>query len=258
MASLPPLWATTANMDVFIHNRYLLEHKALAQLHWKAHLRLKLEGYWLRSRLHRVQTLIVQTPSMQRLVQNNLQRTADVFPFADLTITSQSKHDIHYDFLYVASGEAHKNHRTLIKAWVLLAQQQQFPRLCLTLCPRLFPDLVAWIEGQQQQYALQVQCLGELKQADIARLYKQSKALIYPSTFESFGLPLLEAVSHALPVLASDLAYVHDVIHPSHVFDPQSASSIAAQVTACTYQPAQWVKPIADAHHFVQHVFEVT
>jgi glycosyltransferase involved in cell wall biosynthesis len=54
--------------------------------------------------------------------------------------------------------------------------------------------------------------------------------LIYPSQLESFGLPLVEAVSLGLDVIASELDYVRDVVYPVQTFDPTSALSIARAV----------------------------
>jgi glycosyltransferase involved in cell wall biosynthesis len=54
--------------------------------------------------------------------------------------------------------------------------------------------------------------------------------LIYPSLFESFGLPLLEARQAGLPIIAAELDYVRDIVEPVVSFDPESALSIARAV----------------------------
>ena len=48
--------------------------------------------------------------------------------------------------------------------------------------------------------------------------------------FESFGLPLLEAKFLGLPILASELDYVRDVVEPTETFDPESPVSISRAV----------------------------
>jgi glycosyltransferase involved in cell wall biosynthesis len=65
---------------------------------------------------------------------------------------------------------------------------------------------------------------------EISGLDAQAKALIFPSLFESFGLPLLEAAKAGLPILASERDYVRDVVKPVASFDPESALSIARAV----------------------------
>jgi glycosyltransferase involved in cell wall biosynthesis len=64
----------------------------------------------------------------------------------------------------------------------------------------------------------------------ISGLYAQCGALIYPSLFESFGLPLLEARLAGVPILAAERDYVRDVITPAVSFDPESSLSIARAV----------------------------
>jgi glycosyltransferase involved in cell wall biosynthesis len=64
----------------------------------------------------------------------------------------------------------------------------------------------------------------------IKLLYGQVQALIFPSTFESFGLPLIEARQAGLPVLAPELDYVRDVLDPEQAFNPESPLSIARAV----------------------------
>ena len=57
-----------------------------------------------------------------------------------------------------------------------------------------------------------------------------SKALIFPSKYESFGLPLIEASKMHIPIIASELDFVRDVCNPIQTFDPNSAISIARAI----------------------------
>ena len=61
-------------------------------------------------------------------------------------------------------------------------------------------------------------------------LYANSRALIFPSKSESFGLPLVEAANMGLPIIAAELDYVRDVCIPVQTFDPDSPVSIARAV----------------------------
>ncbi len=55
-------------------------------------------------------------------------------------------------------------------------------------------------------------------------------ALIFPSKTESLGLPLIEAASAGLPIIASELDFVRDVCVPNETFDPYSSTSISRAV----------------------------
>ncbi|MBY0579459.1 MAG: glycosyltransferase [Burkholderiales bacterium] len=135
-----------------------------------------------------------------------------------------------YDFVYVASGEAHKNHRNLLEAWRLLADEGLKPSLALTIDPESYPFLANEISRHKQEYGLNIVNLGHVPAADIPAFYQSSSALIFPSQVESFGLPLIEATQLGLPVLAPELDYVRDVIQPAETFDPNSPVSIARAV----------------------------
>jgi glycosyltransferase involved in cell wall biosynthesis len=89
--------------------------------------------------------------------------------------------------------------------------------------------LCSWIDEQVGQYGLHI--ITKPGNSDqMAILYAQSSVLIYPSLFESFGLPLLEARQVGLPIIAAERDYVRDVVEPVESFDPESSSSIARAV----------------------------
>ncbi len=81
----------------------------------------------------------------------------------------------------------------------------------------------------------QVRFLGEsqpVDEADMRSLYAACDALFFPSTSEGFGLPLLEALCHRMPIFCSDLAVHREVLGASgHYFHPtDSPAQIAAVI----------------------------
>lgn len=259
LGNLPPLWANHGKQIVFIQNRYLIDDAALNHSPFSIRLRIFFERWWLRSREPYVKQFVVQTPTMQQLTKKALGRDASVLPFATLPAKKENAHDSGnkklYDFIYVASGEPHKNHRQLILAWIELAKKNNFPALCLTLDEQHFPQLCSWISSRVKTQGLQVTMTGNLSQSSVLNLYGQARALIYPSLLESFGLPMLEAVSCGLPVLAADIDYVRDVVHPTAVFNPHSAQSIAQAVLEFSYEPASFAIDLLNVKEFLSAVF---
>jgi len=57
----------------------------------------------------------------------------------------------------------------------------------------------------------QVQLLGRIDDKQLCALYNQARAFVYPSHYEGFGLPLLEAMACACPVIASSISSTHEV-----------------------------------------------
>jgi len=66
-------------------------------------------------------------------------------------------------------------------------------------------------------------------EADKWRILRQSRALVHCSLFEGFGLPVLEAMAHGVPVLCSDLPVLREVAELGALFvDPHDVEAIAA------------------------------
>lgn len=227
--NLPPLFRSSARVFVYLQNRYLTSSRPLAGLPWSARLRIRIERLWLCHRLHNA-TLLVQTETMLQEVRENIGCEANVVPFLPREVQpSAGQLPVLYDYLYVASGEPHKNHRRLLQAWVLLANRGFRPSLCLTLDTQRDAALCAWVERLVRQYGLCV-ANNPVPLSQISGLYAQCGALIYPSLFESFGLPLLEARRAGMSIVAAERDYVRDVVTPVVSFDPESALSIARAV----------------------------
>lgn len=69
---------------------------------------------------------------------------------------------------------------------------------------------------------------GYISDEALASLYRHARALVFPTLFEGFGLPVLEAQAFGVPVVCSDLPVLHEVAGAAAVFvDPYSAESIA-------------------------------
>ena len=260
--NLPPLFKLRGQVLLFVQNRYLIDDVSLNGFSIKTKLRLRIERLWLYNRILNVVEVFVQTPSMKKLMERRVKRevVVNVFPFMkDIERYSRRIKALevskikNYNFLYVASGEPHKNHRQLIEAWCLLAKEGLFPGLKLTLDRADFADLCFWLDRKVEQYQLKVENVGHLPHEKINNLYENTNALIYPSSFEAFGLPLIEARQKGLPVLASELDYVRDVLDPEHSFYPESAVSIARAVKRFMGIEEQ-VLPLHDANELIAEI----
>ncbi len=241
--NLPPLFPLKGEVLVFLQNRYLVDSISLEGFPLKTRLRLSAERFWLTACAHHVNQFIVQTASMKRLLCSKLacdEAVAHIWPFTLLT-SKQSPTDQekpvnkvepvkHFSFIYAASGDPHKNHRRLIEAWVLLAEEDLRFHLCVTVDHGRHSDLCKQMEEYAKQYQLNFINVGFLSHADLLEKYQSFDALIYPSLMESYGLPLIEAQQRGLKIIAAELDYVRDVANPEETFDPASAISIARAV----------------------------
>ena len=229
---LPPLLRNRAKIIVFLQNRNYLGLVPLKDFTWRTRQRLRFEQMLTRKLIDRCSEYWVQTPSMARelkKVYGEKSFSVRVLAFSQSLPLIDRSEKVLWDFLYPADGEAHKNHRSLVQAWVLLSQNGCKPSLALTLTLRDV-SLIQWIEKQITAYGLSITILGHLPFDELVSVYGKSRALIFPSISESFGLPLIEARQTGLPILASELDFVRDVCEPVQTFDPNSPTSIARAV----------------------------
>ena len=95
---------------------------------------------------------------------------------------------------YPATVSPHKGHATLLTAARALRDQARKFRVCLSGHGTEALSEPPMITGY-----------GYASRSCVEMLYRQSCAVVLPSLFEGFGLPLAEALAHGTPVICSDL-----------------------------------------------------
>ncbi|MGB9680852.1 MAG: glycosyltransferase, partial [Minisyncoccia bacterium] len=72
---------------------------------------------------------------------------------------------------------------------------------------------------------------GFLKDKDLIILYQNAKAFVFPSLYEGFGLPLLEAMSYRVPVICSATSSIPEIVsRAGYYFNPQSPIDMAQKI----------------------------
>lgn len=236
--NMPPIFSLKGIVFTLVQNRYLLSGINFYGLSSKAIIAILIQRIFLRLFRKNSNFFIVQTESMKTIFLRKFGSFVPIFvwPFlakknnpvaSDKKIITQTAKS----FIYPASGVPHKNHLSLIDAWIFLSKKGIFPKLFITIDEKKFPKLVKIIREKVDRFNLDVENIGVVSFEDLQVFYKKSDAMIFPSLFESFGLPLLEAPQFDLPVIASELDYVRDLGCPiKESFDPRSSVSIARAV----------------------------
>ena len=135
--------------------------------------------------------------------------------------------------LYVGGHARHKNLPRLIAAFARL----HFPSsLKLVITGWGKPGLIAQTESAIHRHGLEQRVLilsNRLREAELSSLYADCAAFVYPSLYEGFGLPVLEALAHGAPVACSNASSLPEVGGDAVLyFDPMSAGDIAAKMSA--------------------------
>lgn len=129
--------------------------------------------------------------------------------------------------LYVGSAYPHKNLETLVRAWAEVSSQTNgLFRLVLIGAPSVFYDrLERIISAEQIPHIIRVNYQSD---AALAAWYEQASAYVFPSLYEGFGLPPLEAMQCGVPIVASDASCLPEVLGPAaSYFDPTAPDDIA-------------------------------
>lgn len=233
--NIPPILCRAKLITVFFQNKLIVEKKFLNGFDIKQNFISSFEYALNLFFHHKVSTYIVQTKSMcSALSKSFLKNTNEgpqIIPFipSSIEITDALNAKKNWDFIYISSGDPHKNHRNLIESWKILASENIFPTLALTVGKEYF-ELCKVIDIAKLESGLKISNLGKIDHTAAIELYHKSKALIYPSVSESFGLPLIEASIIGTPIIAGELDFVRDVCIPSETFDPNSPNSIARSI----------------------------
>ncbi len=147
--------------------------------------------------------------------------------------TILQRHGLHYGGYLLAVGtlEPRKNLHTALAA---------FAQLPATL-RRRFPLVIAggtgWrmdafpISTRQMIARAEVILIGYVPQADLPALYAAARMLVYPSLYEGFGLPPLEAMASGVPVICADRASLPEVIGGAGILvDALDDQAMSAQI----------------------------
>jgi glycosyltransferase involved in cell wall biosynthesis len=128
---------------------------------------------------------------------------------------------------YPANGWRHKDHETLLRAFRLIREKRPDVRLVLTGFPFDVMDrLRPLFESLEESRA--VRHLGYVDRRDTIGLYAAASVMVFPSRFEGFGLPLLEAMACGTPIVCSPLASIPEVAGDAALYvDPGEPAALA-------------------------------
>jgi glycosyltransferase involved in cell wall biosynthesis len=126
--------------------------------------------------------------------------------------------------LYPAREWPHKNHERLFEAFAVLRTRH--------------PGLELVLPGYDGPAPTGVRVLGRVSGDELVRLYRTAAALVFPSLYEGFGQPPLEAMACGCPVASSNVASLPEVCgDAARLFDPRAVEDMVAAVEDVLARP---------------------
>jgi glycosyltransferase involved in cell wall biosynthesis len=134
--------------------------------------------------------------------------------------------------LYPANRWPHKNHERLFEAFASVRRDRPDLRLVLTGFGRDRGPLPDGVEAR-----------GYVTREELADLYARASALVFPSLYEGFGLPPLEAMASGCPAAVSNAGALPEVCgEAARLFNPTSPDEVAAAVLDVLAGPQPYVE----------------
>nr|WP_070959197.1 glycosyltransferase family 1 protein [Hyphomonas sp. Mor2] len=158
----------------------------------------------------------------------------------------RANYDIPMDaplLVYVGGFNRHKNVLRLIEAMPAILDAHPETRLAIVgrTSGARFWDNVDELQNRAARDAKasgRIVFTGEISDPELAELLNAATALVFPSLWEGFGLPALEAMSCGTPVLCSDRGSLPEVVGTNGLyFDPTSTTDIAARAIRLLNDP---------------------
>jgi glycosyltransferase involved in cell wall biosynthesis len=145
--------------------------------------------------------------------------------------------------LYLGGFDTRKNVQALLAAWTWAGSAigDSYPLMLAGALPkpngRLFADYRAQVAGLD--IADTVRFVGAIAEADKPALYRGAGAFVYPSAYEGFGLPPLEAMACGTPVVTTNNGSIGEVVgDAAFLIDPQDTRKFGAGIITTVIEPS--------------------
>ncbi len=138
------------------------------------------------------------------------------------------KHTLGYPYL-LHVGNAKKTHKNVARLLTAFANAKIDKGLCFIFTGELSSELIDLIRKYHLENRIIVQT--NLSDVHLAEYYRGAVALIYPSLYEGFGLPVLEGMASGVPVLTSNVTSMPEIAGDAALLvDPFETDSITAGI----------------------------
>lgn len=136
-------------------------------------------------------------------------------------------------FLAIGSVHPRKNLVRLVRAFALARQKEKLPHMLAIVGHPGHRSGEVWRAVSQAGLDDAVRLTGYAPADDLPYLLRGAEAFVFPSLYEGFGLPALEAMATGVPVVAANASSLPEVVGDAGLlFDPLQVEDIANAITA--------------------------
>jgi glycosyltransferase involved in cell wall biosynthesis len=178
-------------------------------------------------------------PEKVVVVYNAIEERFAATPSEEAIALVRERYQLNHPFvLYVGNIKPHKNLVRLIEAFAEI-RQRGFDQLKLLIIGDEISRLPALrLAVHSHKLHKHVRFLGYLEDETLASLYRLASVFVFPSLYEGFGLPPLEAMASGTPVVTSNVSSLPEVTGDAAILvDPYSVESIVEGITRVLNDP---------------------
>jgi len=133
--------------------------------------------------------------------------------------------------LYVGTIEPRKNLVGLLRSYEMLSEKLQKKYPLVIVGAKGWNTGKIWRVLKSLKSKENIKFMGFLPDPILAKLYQEATVFVYPSLYEGFGLPVLEALNYGLPVVTSNCSSLPEVTgETAALIDPTDNKSIARPI----------------------------
>lgn len=233
--------ATADRLVVHVHDiRPLTEHRDRRDAQWMFRYALP--------RLRHARRIMVHTEHVRHLIERVpgvLGRVYVLPPHSEVPGTVAERHvrtaqgrlaqEASLNVVYVATDRPYKNLRFFFELARVLSSERS-PRFQFTLVSRLGRRSAKDLDEVRPSNLTVVPFAS-----DLAPIYEDADILAFPSLYEGFGLPILEALSYGMPVIANDIEPMREILG--------DAAALAAPGDLVAWSEA--IRALGDSRHYL-------
>lgn len=141
--------------------------------------------------------------------------------------------------LFVGTLEKRKNIEGLIDAYIIAVREHKISRDLAVVGKKGWLYEGIFKKVRQQGLEAKIKFIFDARQEELPLIYNLADLFVYPSLYEGFGLPVLEAMACGTPVITSDVSSLPEVAGDAAILvDPKDAFALAANIAKVLEDPS--------------------